>query len=456
MAKWTGDRRLTRIRVLLLVVLLATAFAVFAEERLSHVAAVGQPAPAFSLPDQQGRPWALSAVRGRVVILNFWTSWCEVCQHEAPALEAFAQRYDAGVTLLGIDWREPQATIDGYLQRYGVTYPNLRDADGRVAQGYGLTGVPETWFIGPDGVARVHWIGEMTFEDLQAAYAKTTGKSIDAPGVGPVSPGARADGLAWSGDALWVATSHGLWRTTDFGRAWRAAPVAALADGPVHMVIASGDRLYAGGSVAGLWTSADGGGTWAHVMLSPSAALTAFAVEPDGSSSAWAWLSHTGLLATEDAGRSWHMVARAAALPADADALAATEGGVLWAATSHGVYRSTDGGRNWSAASVYEEVQPGTALGSPSAVVHSRVPLVAAGVAVAGGEALFAGPSGIWGQTGGRRAGSPARSFAAVAPGPAGEIWALAPNGDLYISADDGRTWRWRPYAGPVASGGSP
>jgi thiol-disulfide isomerase/thioredoxin len=92
-ANRTGDRSLAHIRVLVLAVLLATAFAVFAyEERLSHVAtADGGPAGAgLRLPEQQGRTWTLSALRGRVVILNFWTSWCEVCQHEAPALEAFA------------------------------------------------------------------------------------------------------------------------------------------------------------------------------------------------------------------------------------------------------------------------------------------------------------------------------------------------------------------------------
>ena len=450
-----GDRRWPR--ALVLAVLLTTAFLTFAyEERLAHVAAVGRPVPAFSLRDQRGRLWSLPALRGRVVILNFWASWCEVCRHEAPALEAFAQRYAGRVTLLGIDWREPQATIDTYLQQYGVTYPNLRDADGRVAQEYGLTGVPETWFVGPGGVARVHWIGELTFEDLQAAYAKTTGESIDASGVGPVPAGGRADGLAWSGGVLWVATSQGLWRTADLGGQWRAAPVSALAKGFIQIVAAAGDRLYAGGSAAGLWTSPDGGRQWSHVALPPGGGPTALAVEPGAPGSAWLWLSHNGLFTTEDGGRSWRMFAPATALPADASALAVSPaGGTLWAATPAGVYRSADGGRNWVAAGVYEQVQPGAALALPAALVRSRVPLAAAGVTVASGQAFFPGPRGIWGESGGRLPGSPARAFAAVTADSSGQLWALAPNGDLYASTDAGRTWRWEPYAGGPATRGA-
>ncbi len=442
-----GDRRW--LRALVLAVLLATAFLVFAyEERLAHVAAVGRLAPAFGLRDQRGQSWSLPALRGRVVILNFWASWCEVCRHEEPALETFAERYAGRVTLLGIDWQEPQATIDAYLQQYGVTYPNLRDFDGRVAQEYGLTGVPETWFIGPGEVARVHRIGEMTFEDLQAAYAKTTGASIDASGVGPVAAGGRADGLAWNGGVLWVATSQGLWRTADLGSQWSAVPVSTLAKGSIQVVAAAGDRLYAGGSAAGLWTSPDGGRLWSRVALPPGGGPTALAVEPGAPGSAWLWLSHTGLFATEDGGRSWRMFAPATALPADANALAASAGGTLWAATSTGVYRSADVGRSWIAAGVTQQVQPGAALASPVALVRSRMPLAAAGVTVAGGQAFFAGPRGIWGESGGRLPGSPARAFAAVTADSSGQLWALAPNGDLYASTDDGRTWMWRPYAG--------
>lgn len=180
------------------------------------------------------------------------------------------------------------------------------------------------------------------------------------------------------------------------------------------------------------------------------------ALGPGAPGSVWLWLSHTGLFATEDGGRSWRMVAPATALPADASALAESTGGTLWAATPAGVYRSVDGGRTWIAASVYEQVQPGAALASPVALVRSRTPLAADGVTMADGKAFFAGPRGIWGESGARLSGSPARAFAAVTADSGGQLWALAPNGDLYASRDAGQTWRWRPYAGrSVANAGA-
>lgn len=400
----------------------------------------------------------MSALRGRVVVLNFWASWCEVCRHEAPALEAFAQRYAGRVTVLGVDWREPQATIDAYLRQYGVTYPNLRDATGRVARAYGLTGVPETWFIDAQGVARVHQVGEVTFEGLQAAYASTTGRSIDARGVGPVPAGGRAYGLAWSGGTLWMATSRGLWDTADGGHTWSQSTQAALVDTPIRLIAAEGNRLYAGGPDSNLWTSPDGGRKWVPVNLGPlDAKPSALAVAPGTPGSAWVWVPHAGLFRKDDAGRSWHQIAPSGSVPANVTALAVGPDDSLWAATARGVYVSTDGGRDWSAARMYENVQPGVALASPSTVLTSKVPLAAAGIAVTGGHVFFAGPRGIWEAPGteSRLAGSPARAFAALAAGPGGAIWALAPNGDAYVSLDAGLTWRWKPFAGTAASGGA-
>lgn len=447
-------------RVTVLAALLLTVFSVFAyQERLAATARVGRPAPNFTLMDQSGHSWELSALRGRVVVLNFWASWCEVCRHEAPALEAFAQRYAGRVTVLGVDWREPQAMIDAYLRQYGVTYPNLRDATGRVARAYGLTGVPETWLIDAGGVAQVHQVGEVTFEGLQAAYASTTGRSLDAPGVGPIPVGGRAYGLAWSGGTLWMATSRGLWATADGARTWSRTPQAVLAHAPIHLIAAEGNRLYAGGHGTDLWTSPDGGRKWvlSDLGLPLDAPPSALATAPDTSGSAWVWVPHAGLFMTDDAGRSWHQVAPSGSLPAEATALAAGPGASLWAATARGVYGSTDGGRDWSAAGIYENVQPSVALASPSPVLTSKVPLAAAGIAVAGGHVFFAGPRGIWeaAGTGSRLAGSPARAFSALTAGPGGAIWALAPNGDAYVSLDTGRTWRWKPYAGTAARGGA-
>ncbi len=464
------SRLSTGARVALVVIAVLTAFAIFAyQDRLGARAAVGRPAPGFALADQTGRLWRLSALRGHVVVLNFWASWCTVCTAEAPTLQAFARRYRREVTFLGIDWREPEAALRAYVARYGLSYPNLRDGDGSVAQAYGLTGVPETWFIGPHGVARVHIVGAATFAQLQADYRATTGRSIDGLGVGPVPAGARAHALAWDGATLWVAASGGLVAGSGGGRVWRPVAAAALAQGDVRFVVADGPRLYTGGPRVGLWASSDRGAAWRRLTLPPKAGaqpvLHAFAADPTDPARAWAWTSG-GLLRTADGGARWTQVPVRTPPPVAPTALG-VGGGTLWAATPAGVYRSGDGGRAWRQAPLWQAVSAGTELATPADVLVNRLPLAAAGIAAVGRAVFFAGPSGVWrvaagGGTprnamgggaraasgagvGGVLAASPARPFSGVAPGPRGTVWAIAPNGDLYRAAAAGGAWRrWR------------
>lgn len=444
-------------RVGLLIVFLATAFALFAyQDHLSRQAAVGRAAPGFALPDLHGRTWRLAGFRGRVVVLNFWASWCEVCADEAPALEAFARRY-AGpggpVVLLGVDWREPQTAMAAYVRAHGLTYPNLRDADGSVAQAYGLTGVPETWFIDASGVARVHALGALSFEQLQSEYRRAAGAPIDAAGVGPVPRGGRAYAVAWGGGALWLATDGGLWRSADGGRTWQRAGAPQLTRGPVRFVVAQGARLYAGGAGGGLWVSADGGRTWRQPRRGlPAGDVAAVALDPLSAAAAWAWVDGGGLYRTTDGGATWSRAARAAALPAMPVALAATANGGLWAATGRGVYRSADGGRTWGTVPLTQNLAPAAELSAPSAVLALAVPLEASAIAVQGGALYLAGPRGIWRYAAGRGAvlaASPARAFVGIAAGRHGTLWAVAPNGDLYRGTPGGASWSWRPQPPP-------
>jgi cytochrome c biogenesis protein CcmG/thiol:disulfide interchange protein DsbE len=434
-------------RVALVLIALVTAFAIFAyQDRLARRAAVGRPAPDFTLADAQGRLWRLSALRGRVVVLNFWASWCEVCNAEVPVLETFARRYGDQLTLLGIDWREPASVLRAYVAAHHLSYPNLRDASGRVATAYGLTGVPETWFIGPHGVARVHIVGAVTFPQLQAAYRATTGRGIDGAGVGPVPAGARAHDLAWLGDTLWIAASDGLAEAAP-GNTWRAPPILALATGDIRVVAADGPVLFAGGPQVGLWRRRAGGAAWRRLPLPPAAgAPQAFAAAPGDPQRLWVW-GATGLWQSGDGGRHWRRLVPASPPPAAPVALAAAPG-ALWAATADGVYRSSDGGRVWSRAPLWQVVSPGAELATPAAVLLDREPLVASGVAAIGSRVFLAGPQGIWrvgAPGGGLLASSPTRPFAGVAPGPGGSVWAIAPNGDVYRAPAAGGPWRrWR------------
>lgn len=114
---------------------------------------VGDQAPDESLPRLQGSgTGSVADYRGRWVLVNFWASWCVPCRDESPALESF-QRQNAGprFTMLGIDTRD--LTDDGlaFVERYGLSYPQLRDGDGSRADDFGTTGVPESFLVDPQG-----------------------------------------------------------------------------------------------------------------------------------------------------------------------------------------------------------------------------------------------------------------------------------------------------------------
>jgi cytochrome c biogenesis protein CcmG, thiol:disulfide interchange protein DsbE len=114
---------------------------------------IGEPAPAEPLPLLEGKgEGSVADYRGRWVLVNFWASWCDPCREESPALESF-QRQNGGprFTVLGIDTRD--LTDDGldFVDRYGLSYPQLRDGDGSRANDFGTTGVPESFLVDPKG-----------------------------------------------------------------------------------------------------------------------------------------------------------------------------------------------------------------------------------------------------------------------------------------------------------------
>lgn len=106
-------------------------------------------APGFSLP-ALGAPGtrSLRALRGRVVVVNFWASWCPACLHETPALQRTqTQLARHGGTVLGITFQDTVGDSLSFLHARGLTYPNAHDVDGRVARSYGTRALPETFVI---------------------------------------------------------------------------------------------------------------------------------------------------------------------------------------------------------------------------------------------------------------------------------------------------------------------
>jgi cytochrome c biogenesis protein CcmG, thiol:disulfide interchange protein DsbE len=103
-------------------------------------------APAMALPRLQGGATAaLADYRGRVVVLNYWASWCTPCRQESPLLERWHKRISAQRgTVLGVDSLDVTADARAFVRRFGLTYPMLRDRDGETQRRFGVTGYPET------------------------------------------------------------------------------------------------------------------------------------------------------------------------------------------------------------------------------------------------------------------------------------------------------------------------
>ena len=122
---------------------------------------IGKPAPEFSLEKLDGSgKVALSDLAGKVVVVNFFASWCAPCAQENPALVRVYERYrTSDVVMVGINYQESRENSLAYAQRMGIGWTTVADDDGRVALSYGVFGPPETYFIGPDGVIAGRHIG---------------------------------------------------------------------------------------------------------------------------------------------------------------------------------------------------------------------------------------------------------------------------------------------------------
>ncbi len=123
----------------------ASAFEVTRAARL-------EPAPTFRLADLAGRPVDLASYRGRVVLLNFWATWCAPCRDEIPAIEALARELEGrGLSVLAVNHQEPAAAVGGFVRRYGLTLPVLLDPRGEVGERYHVVALPATFLIDPRG-----------------------------------------------------------------------------------------------------------------------------------------------------------------------------------------------------------------------------------------------------------------------------------------------------------------
>ena len=128
------------------------------------------PAPTQGLLDQ--REIALRQLRGDPVVLNFWASWCGPCKKEAPLLNQAARAHKGEVVFLGIDVQDLKSDARSFLRHHDLQYASLHDNSGVTYDGYGLTGVPETYWINARGRIVSHYAGPVTAGMLESGIRK--------------------------------------------------------------------------------------------------------------------------------------------------------------------------------------------------------------------------------------------------------------------------------------------
>ncbi len=158
--------RLARLSLVPLIVL-PVAWLLFQglgrDPRAIPSALIGRQAPAVVAVGMDGETVSLAAYRGRPVIVNFWASWCFECIAEHRVLMEAQGRYGERLVIVAVLYQDTVADARGFLARYGDGgWPNLLDPDGRLAIDYGVTGVPESFFIDAAGVVRYKQYGAVT------------------------------------------------------------------------------------------------------------------------------------------------------------------------------------------------------------------------------------------------------------------------------------------------------
>ena len=127
---------------------------------------VGRPAAGFTLQAFDGTAIELATYRGKVVVVNFWASWCyPACYEEAPVLEqGWRANRDRGLVVVGVDIQDTAEAGEKFIRDFGLTFPNGRDVNGKVSIDYGVYGVPETFFVDRSGRIRGKHVGAVTEE----------------------------------------------------------------------------------------------------------------------------------------------------------------------------------------------------------------------------------------------------------------------------------------------------
>ncbi len=151
-----------------------------AQPALPPVAELHRPAPAIALPALDGSTIRLEDYRGKVVLVNFWGTWCEPCKDETPALQAAYQKLrNQGLVIIGVDLRDQErggaegvADVRSFAERYGLTYPIALDVSGEAARAFQIYPIPTSYFIDQTGMIRYVRVSTLTAQEVEALFTR--------------------------------------------------------------------------------------------------------------------------------------------------------------------------------------------------------------------------------------------------------------------------------------------
>lgn len=163
--------RSTKVRAALLVTSLAAVLLGYPVldgwSMGSRVPVVGAPVENFQLVDLDGKTHSLTQYRGKIVLVNFWATWCKPCTTEMPAMQAsFDKLRDKGFVVLAVNELEDDAKVREHIKQYGHTFPVLMDRDNKVANQFGVFGLPVSVFIDQEGRVQEYIKGGLLTEQM--------------------------------------------------------------------------------------------------------------------------------------------------------------------------------------------------------------------------------------------------------------------------------------------------
>ena len=161
------------------------AYGFMRDSRYIQSPLVARQAPSFTLTLFDGKVIRLEDLRGKAVLVNFWASWCVPCRAEARALESAWQKFkDRGVVFLGVNIQDKEEDGRAFMKEFAISYLNGRDESGKIAIDYGVWGIPETFFIDPQGRITYKHAGEVRNPIILAKMDEALRGIVSAEGKG--------------------------------------------------------------------------------------------------------------------------------------------------------------------------------------------------------------------------------------------------------------------------------